>query len=79
MSQTYDPYERLAQMRSTFENAQSRVAQVQQEIAAISVEIEQEDPARYQKMQSKVQAATSDLVADFPAPEDPMDDDSSPL
>lgn len=43
MSQLNDPYERLEQMRGMFENTQSQVQSMQESIAALSVEAEDED------------------------------------
>lgn len=43
MSQAYDPYARLAQMRTMFEDTQSRVSEIQQGIASLSTEVEDED------------------------------------
>lgn len=43
MSQLNDPFERLEQMRGMFEKTQSKVQQMQESIAALSVEAEEED------------------------------------
>lgn len=43
MSQLNDPYERLEQMRGMFENTQAKVQGMQESIAALSVEAEEED------------------------------------
>lgn len=43
MSQAYDPYARLQEMKSVFEATQSRVAEIQEGIAALSLEVEDPD------------------------------------
>lgn len=43
MSQFSDPYERLEQLRGMFENTQAKVQGMQEQIAALSVEAEEED------------------------------------
>lgn len=43
MSQLNDPFERLEQMRGMFANTQSKVQEMQEQIAALSVETQEED------------------------------------
>lgn len=113
MSQAYDPYARLQEMKSMFENTQSRVAEIQEAIAALSLEAEDPDGqlratvgasgltdlfispralrmgseelaerlvALIQRtnadLQKQVQALTSDLVSQLPAPQEPGRDES---
>lgn len=113
MSQAYDPYARLQEMKSMFENTQSRVAEIQEGIAALSVETEDPDgqlratvgasgvtdlyiSPRAMRMgseelgerlvaliqranadlQAQIQAMTSNLVSQFPAPQEPGRDES---
>lgn len=113
MSQAYDPYARLQEMKATFESTQSRVAEIQASIAALTVEAEDPDgqlratvgaagvtdlhiSPRAMRMaseelaerlvaliqranadlQQQVQALTSDLVSQFPAPQEPGRDGS---